>query len=43
MNLDNSLNNAPDQTDSFISSDTELDPTDISFKNINTKNLKTSY
>ena len=30
VNLDNSLNSFPDQIDSFISSDTELDATEFS-------------
>ena len=34
VNLDNSLNRVPDQIDSFISSDTEPDATDFSYKNI---------
>ena len=40
VNLDNSLNRVPDQIDSFISSDTESDATDFSYKNIEYQKIK---
>ena len=40
VNLDNSLNSVPDQIDSFISSDTEPDATDFSYKNIKYQKIK---
>ena len=40
MNLDNSLNRVPDQIDSFISSDTEPDATDFSYKNVEYQKIK---
>ena len=40
MSTDNSLNNVPDQIDSFIFSDTEPDATDFSYKNIKYQKIK---
>ena len=40
MNLDNSLNRVPDQNDSFMSSDSEPDATDFSYKNIEYQKIK---
>ena len=40
VNLDNFLNRVPDQIDSFISSDTEPDATDFSYKNIEYQKIK---
>ena len=40
VNLDNPLNRVPDQNDSFMSSDSEPDATDFSYKNIEYQKIK---